>query len=234
MLTQNCLVIGASRGIGAAVASRFLEEGFTVAGTHRGSGVPDGVFGVTADVRDQSQLLAGIKNSIDFFGGPIDVMVYNAGTVDQNLVMRMPQDALYEALETNLIGAFTALRGVLPSMLRQRSGSIVLVSSESARVGIPGAAHYTASKAGLEGLMRSLMWEVGPRGIRVNTVAPGATETDMLRQVTEENLAKLIERTPLGRIATSREMAEAIFYVSQIPHMTGAVVPVTGGEGLGV
>ncbi len=116
-------------------------------------------------------------------------------------------------------------------MHRQRSGAIVLVSSESSRAGIPGSSHYTASKAALEGFARSVMWEYGPRGIRINVVAPGATETDMLAAVDDENRRALLARTPLGRVAQPEEIAEVISWVAQSTFLTGACIPVTGAKG---
>ncbi|MFP4854662.1 SDR family NAD(P)-dependent oxidoreductase, partial [Paraburkholderia sp. BR14264] len=108
-----------------------------------------------------------------------------------------------------------------------------LVSSESSRAGIPGSSHYTASKAALEGFARSAMWEYGPRGIRINVVAPGSTETDMFAAVDDAHRQQLLARTPLGRFAEAAEVAEVIAWVAQSTYLTGACIPVTGGEGLG-
>ncbi|MFF1831114.1 SDR family NAD(P)-dependent oxidoreductase [Paenarthrobacter sp. NPDC058233] len=226
------VVVGASRGIGEATARRFLDEGYVVVGTHRGSGVPDGVHGITCDVTDNAAIKAAFKDTVTAYGR-LDTVVYNAGMARQDLLVRMRPEDLREVMETNLFGAFTTVQESLKYMGRARTGSIVLISSESSRAGIPGSAHYTSSKAALDGLVRSAMWEAGPRGIRINVVAPGPTKTDMLAKVEGEDLAKLIDSSPLRRIAEPTEIADAIFKVSTLTYLTGALIPVTGGEGLG-
>ncbi len=225
-------VIGASRGIGEATTRRFLEEGYAVAGTHRGSGVADGVHGIECDVTDTPALKAAFKEIAATFGR-LDTVVYNAGVARQDLLIRMRDEDLRSVMETNLFGAFASVQESLKYMGRARSGSIVLISSESSRTGIPGSAHYTSSKAALDGLVRSAMWEAGPRGIRINVVAPGPTKTDMLAKVEEADMAKLIESSPLRRIAEPDEIADAIYKISTLTYLTGALIPVTGGEGLG-
>lgn len=226
------IVFGASRGIGAATATAFRDAGHRVVGTHRGSGVPDGVIGVEADVRDEEAVAAAVRTAAA--EGRLDVAVVNAAIAPQELLVRMTAASIREVLEVNLVGAMLATQQAVRVMNRQRSGSIVLVSSESARVGIPGSSHYTASKAALEGFMRSVMWEYGPRGIRINAVAPGPTETDMLAPMTEANRRSLLATIPLGRVGRPEEIADVIRWVAQSTYLTGAVVPVTGGEGFGV
>ncbi|PZF56387.1 beta-ketoacyl-ACP reductase [Curtobacterium sp. MCBD17_034] len=228
----SVIVFGASRGIGAATATAFLEAGHRVVGTHRGSGVPSGVVGVEADMRDEGSVADAVRTAVEH--GRLDVAVVNAAVAPQELLVRMTAASIREVLEVNLVGAMLATKHVAKAMNRQRSGSIVLVSSESARVGIPGSSHYTASKAALEGFMRSVMWEYGPRGIRINAVAPGPTETDMLAPMTDEHRRALLERIPLGRVGRPDEIADVIRWVAQSTFLNGAVVPVTGGEGFGV
>lgn len=228
----SVLVLGASRGIGAATAQTFAQHGHHVVGTHRGTGVPEGVRGVVADMRDEATIEEAVHDAAT--QGRLDVLVVNAGVAPQELLVRMTADRVREVFEVNTIGAMMAVKHATKVMNRQRSGSIVLVASESAKTGIPGSSHYTASKAALEGFMRSVMWEYGPRGIRINTVAPGATETDMIAPMTAENRHALLARIPLGRVAEPAEIAEAIYWVSQSTYLHGAVIPVTGGEGFGV
>jgi beta-ketoacyl ACP reductase len=226
------LIVGASRGIGAATAQKYLREGYTVFGTHRGSGVGEDIRGIEADVTDRDSVRQAVKQVVGI-EGRLDVLVYNAGYVRQDLLIRMREEDLRSVIDVNLIGAFFAVQEALLPMSRQRNGSIVLVSSESSRTGIPGASHYTASKAGLEGFARSVMWECASRNVRINIVAPGPTDTDMLSKVEPENFAHLMANTPLGRPARPEEIADAIYAVSHLTFMTGACVPVTGGEGLG-
>ena len=230
--SQVAFVVGASRGIGKATASRFLEEGYVVSGTHRGSGVGDGVHGIECDVTDAASMKAAFKEIAATFGR-LDTVVYNAGVARQDLLIRMRNEDLRSVMETNLFGAFTSVQESLKYMGRARSGSIVLISSESSRTGIPGSAHYTASKAALDGLVRSAMWEAGPRGIRINVVAPGPTQTDMLAKIEDADLDRLIDSSPLRRIAEPDEIADAIFKISTLTYLAGALIPVTGGEGLG-
>ncbi len=230
---QSVLVLGASRGIGAATAALFAARGDQVTGTHRGTGVPAGVTGIEADMRDEASVQAAL-HAVHADTGRLDVVVVNAGITRQELLIRMTADSARELFEVNSIGAMMAVKHATKLMNRQRSGSIVLVSSESARTGIPGSSHYTASKAALEGFMRSAMWEYGPRGIRINTVAPGATETDMIAAMTPDNRAKLLAATPLGRLAEPAEIADVIYWTAKSTFLTGAVIPVTGGEGFGV
>ena len=226
------LVIEASRGIGKATAARFLDEGFIVAGTHRGNGVAERVHGIECDVTDAASVKAAFKEVSATFGR-LDTVIYNAGVARQDLLIRMRDEDLRSVMETNLFGAFTAVQESLKYMGRARSGSILLISSESSRTGIPGSAHYTSSKAALDGLVRSAMWEAGPRGIRINVVAPGPTNTDMLARVEEADLERLIDSSPLKRIAEPEEIADAIYKISTLSYLTGALIPVTGGEGLG-
>lgn len=203
-----------------------------VVGSHRGSGVSDGVHGIELDVTDSEAMKAGFKE-IDETYGRLDTVVYNAGVVRQDLLIRMRDDDLRSVMETNLFGAFGCVQASLRYMSRARAGSIILVSSESSRTGIPGSAHYTSSKAALDGLVRSAMWEAGPRGIRINVVAPGPTRTAMLAKVEEAEMKTLVERSPLRRIAEPAEIADAIYKISTMTYLTGALIPVSGGEGLG-
>jgi beta-ketoacyl ACP reductase len=229
---KTALIFGASRGIGAATATRFLEAGYRVAGTHRGTGVPDGVDPIMADMRDPASLHAAIKTCLEMHGG-LDTVVVNAGITRQDLLIRMQREAIDEVFEVNTFGPMEVVKATLRAMVPARAGSIILVSSESSRTGIPGSSHYTASKAALEGFARSIMWEYGGKGVRINVIAPGATRTDMFAQVTEEEAQSLIRRIPLRRIAEPSEIADAILWVSECTYMTGATIPVTGGEGLG-
>jgi len=225
-------VLGASRGIGAATATRFAEAGYVTFGSHRGSGVPEGVHPVEVDVRDEASVRNAVR-AVVAERGRLDVAVVNAGIVRQDLLVRMTPEALGEVFGVNTFGAIMATKHVVTAMNRQGSGSIVLVSSESSRAGIPGSSHYTASKAALEGFARSVMWEYGHRGIRINVVAPGSTETDMFARVDAEHRAELLARTPLGRFGQPQEIAQAIQWIAESTYLTGACIPVTGGEGLG-
>lgn len=229
---QIAIVLGASRGIGAATASRLARDGFRVFGTHRGSGLPDGIEAVEADLRDDDSLNRAFRQ-VQQRAGRLDVLVASAGVAEQIVIPRLTREHTQELFNVNTFGPMMAVKHAARIMNRQQSGSIVLVSSESSRAGIPGSSHYTASKAALEGFARSAMWEYGPRGIRINVVAPGSTETDMFAAVDDAHRKQLLARTPLGRFAEAAEIAEVITWVAQSTYLTGACIPVTGGEGLG-
>lgn len=226
------IVLGASRGIGAATATRLIQDGFEVFGTHRGSGVPEGVEAIEADMRDDASLSAAFR-LVQQTAGRLDVLVASAGVAEQVVIPRLTRERAQELFDVNTLGPMMAVKLATRIMNRQGSGSIVLVSSESSRAGIPGSSHYTASKAALEGFARSAMWEYGPRGIRINVVAPGSTETDMFAAVDDTHRQQLLARTPLARFAEPAEIAEVITWVAQSTYLTGACIPVTGGEGLG-
>ncbi|MGI4895595.1 MAG: SDR family NAD(P)-dependent oxidoreductase [Janthinobacterium lividum] len=229
----SVLVLGASRGIGAATAAAFVERGHHVTATHRGSGTPTGTTPVLADMRDEDSIAAAVEAAVST-GGQLNVMVVNAGIGRQEPLGQMTAQSAREVFEVNTISAMMAVKHAGEVMRRQGSGSMVLVSSESARRGIPGSSHYTASKAALEGFMRSVMWEYGSQGIRINTVAPGATDTDMLAPLPPERRAKFTESIPLGRFARPEEIAEVICWTAISTFLHGAVIPVTGGQGFGI
>lgn len=229
---QSVVVVGASRGIGAAIATKFSHEGHNVVGTHRGSGVPDGVVGVLADITETTQ----VENALSFAAeehGPIDVLVISSGITRDDLLMRMSEEKIREVMDTNAIAPMLAVKSVLKPMLRAKAGSIVLVSSISARFGVPGQTNYTASKAALEGFARSFAREYASRGIRINIVAPGPTDTDMIAALNDDQKQAMAAGVPLGRLGKVEEIANVVYWVSQSTFMTGTTVPVAGGLELG-
>ena len=167
--------------------------------------------------------------------GPVEVLVANAGITRDGLAVRMSDRDWYDVLDTNLTGAWSACRAVLPSMMRTRGGRIIFVSSVVGLLGSAGQANYAASKAGLVGLARSLAREYGSRGITVNVVAPGLVDTDMTAALTQRQRDDILERTPLGRAASSNEVAATVAFLASdaAAAITGAVVPVDGGLGMG-
>lgn len=225
---QSVLVFGASRGIGAAIATEFAAHGHHVTGTHRGTGVPDGVTGVQADITDNDQIRAAFDAAAEAHG-PVDTLIIASGITRDDLLLRMGEDKIREVLDTNLIGPMLAAKAALKPMMKKRAGSIVLVSSLSARYGVPGQTNYTASKAGLEGFARSYAREYASRGIRINLVSPGATDTDMMAGVSDDMKKQMLDAVPMGRFATPEEVADVVYWVSQSTFMTGATVPVSGG-----
>jgi 3-oxoacyl-[acyl-carrier protein] reductase len=225
----TALVIGATRGIGAATARGLLAAGYRAAGTHRGGGgVPEGVLPFEVDVRDAKSIATGVKSAVCALGS-LDVLVVAAGITRDKLLLRMSEDDLNEVMRVNAIGPMLACKAALGPMLRQPGGSIVLVSSMSAKYGVAGQCNYTASKGALEAFARSMAREYATRNIRVNVVAPGATDTRMMAGMSDEARAAMLEEIPLRRLGTAEEIASAIIHTAENTYMSGAVVPVAGG-----
>ncbi|WP_035804578.1 3-oxoacyl-ACP reductase FabG [Kitasatospora mediocidica] len=231
---RSVLVTGGNRGIGLAVARRFAANGDSVAITHRGSGAPDGLLGVTCDVTDSAAVARAFAEA-ETAHGPVEVLVANAGITQDGLLMRMSDEQFLGVLDTNLGGAFRTARQAAADMVRLRRGRMVFLSSVAGLHGSAGQANYAASKAGLVGMARSLAREFGPRGITVNVVAPGLVDTDMTEQLSEQRRARIVGEVPLGRSADPQEVAEAVFWLAsaQAGYVTGAVLPVDGGLGMG-
>jgi 3-oxoacyl-[acyl-carrier protein] reductase len=226
---RTALVIGATRGIGAATARMLVEAGYRTAGTHRPGGViQDGIVPIEMDVRDGGSIAAGVKSAVEALGR-LDVLVVAAGITRDKLLIRMTEDDISEVLQVNAIGPMLACKAALGPMMKQRSGSIVLVSSMSAKYGVAGQCNYTASKGAVEAFARSMAREYAARGIRVNVVAPGATDTDMMADVSQEARSAMVEDIPLKRLGTPEEIAAAIVHTAENTYMSGATIPVAGG-----
>jgi 3-oxoacyl-[acyl-carrier protein] reductase len=233
-MARSVLVTGGNRGIGLAVAQAFQALGDAVAVTHRGSDVPAGLLGVRCDVTDGAQVDAAFA-AAEAEHGPVEVLVANAGITRDTLLLRMSEDDWTDVVETNLTGAYRVAKRAARSMLRQRKGRMVFVSSVVGLTGSAGQANYAASKAGLVGLARSIARELGSRGITANVVAPGFVDTDMTAALPAERRAELLGQIPLGRYAAADEVAAAVTWLAGdgAGYVTGAVLPVDGGLGMG-
>ncbi|WP_026421897.1 SDR family oxidoreductase [Actinokineospora inagensis] len=234
MSGRSVVVTGGNRGLGLACARVFAAAGDKVAVTHRGSGAPDGLFGVVCDLRDSGQTgeaFAEVKRQ----HGPVEVLVANAGVADDGLLLGMGREQFMSVVEINLGNAYEAVRRVAPDMIRARGGRIVLMSSVAAFRGFAGQANYAASKAGLVGMARSLAREFAPWGITVNVVAPGLVDAGMTDTLPAATVERIVAEVPLGRTATAEEVADAVLWVAspRAGYVTGAVIPVDGGLGMG-
>jgi NAD(P)-dependent dehydrogenase (short-subunit alcohol dehydrogenase family) len=229
------LVTGGSRGIGLAIARRFAALGDRVAVTHRSADAPDGLFGVKCDVTSGADVDGAFGAVEEHYGGPVEVLVSNAGMNKDMLLLRMGEDDFTSVLDANLTAAYRVSKRAAQGMLRARKGRIVLVSSVVGLLGSAGQANYAAAKAGMVGFARSLARELGSRGITVNVVAPGPVETDMTAALGEKRLAELVAAVPLGRMATPDEIAGTVVFLASpdAAYITGAVIPVDGGLGMG-
>lgn len=234
-LARNVLVTGGNRGIGLAIARAFAEGGDRVAITHRSGEPPEGLVGVIGDVTSTESVEAAFAAAEEALGGPIEVLVANAGITKDGLLMRM-SDADFDAvIDTNLAGAFRCARRASTGMIRLRRGRIILISSVVGLYGSPGQTNYAASKAGLVGLARSITRELGGRGITANVVAPGFIATDMTDALPEERRKAYLATIPAGRFATPEEVAAVVRFVASpdAAYISGAVIPVDGGLGMG-
>lgn len=233
-MSRVVLVTGGSRGIGLAIARRFAALGDSVAVTYNSSPPPDGLFGVKCDVTSADDVDAMFKAVEEKFG-PVEILVSNAGITRDTLVLRMSEDDFASVIDANLTAAFRVSKRATQGMLRQRKGRIILMSSVVGLLGSAGQSNYAASKAGLVGLARSLARELGSRSITVNVVAPGPVETDMTAALGDDRLKVLTESVPLGRMATPDEVAGVVTFLASADaaYITGAVIPVDGGLGMG-
>ena len=235
MADRNVLVTGGNRGIGLSIARALAEAGHNVVVTHRSGEPPEGLQGVHCEVTDTASVDAAFAKAEELLGGPVDVLVANAGVTRDQLLMRMSDDEFDSVIDTNLAGAFRCARRAVKGMIRLRRGRIIFISSVVALYGSPGQANYSASKAGLVGLARSISRELGGRGITANVVAPGFIETDMTQDLPEDRKKAYQASIPAGRFGQSEEVAAAVrFLVSdEAAYITGAVIPVDGGLGMG-
>ncbi|MEV4137639.1 3-oxoacyl-[acyl-carrier-protein] reductase [Dactylosporangium sp. NPDC049742] len=233
-MARTVLVTGGNRGIGLAIAQAFAAQGDKVAVTHRGSGAPDGLFGVQCDITDSAAVDAAFT-TVEAELGPVEVLVANAGITDDTLLLRMSEDQFTRVLDTNLTGSFRCAKRATSKMLRAKWGRIIFISSVVGLYGGPGQVNYAASKAGLVGMARSITRELGSRNITANVVAPGFIETDMTSVLPEATQAEYKKAIPLGRMAKPEEVAGAVTWLASdaAGYITGAVIPVDGGLGMG-
>lgn len=228
------LVTGGNRGIGRAIAERFVRDGYRVAVTARSGEGPEGTLTVRADVTDAAAIDAAFTE-VEQKLGAVEVVVANAGITKDTLLMRMSEDDFDSVVATNLGGSFRVVKRASKGMLRARFGRVILISSVVGLYGSAGQVNYSASKSALVGFARSLTRELGGRGITANVVAPGFIETDMTAELPEETQKQYKASIPAGRFATPDEVAAAVVWLAgdDAAYISGAVIPVDGGLGMG-
>jgi 3-oxoacyl-[acyl-carrier protein] reductase len=235
MAGRNVLVTGGNRGIGLAIARGLAQAGHQVVITHRSGQPPEGLQGVTCEVTDTASVDAAFTAAEELLGGPVEVLVANAGVTRDQLLMRMSDEEYDAVVDTNLGGAFRCARRAVKGMIRLKRGRIVFISSVVGLYGSPGQANYAASKSALVGLARSVSRELGSRNITANVVAPGFIETDMTAALPEDRQKAYLASIPAGRFGQTEEVAAAVRFLASddAAYITGAVIPVDGGLGMG-
>ncbi|OQX31434.1 MAG: 3-oxoacyl-ACP reductase [Candidatus Sedimenticola endophacoides] len=238
---QVALVTGASRGIGQAIALELGAQGATVVGTATSERGAEAISvhlaeagikgaGMLLNVTDGDSIGALIKAVKATYGAP-SILVNNAGITRDNLLMRMKDQEWDDIINTNLTSIFRLSKAVLRDMMKARKGRIINISSVVGATGNAGQTNYAAAKAGLIGFTKSMAREVGSRGITVNAVAPGFIDTDMTRELPEEQRQALLGSIPLGRLGEPREIARAVAFLASdgAGYITGETIHVNGG-----
>ena len=235
---EVALVTGASRGIGASIAATIAAAGASVIGTATSQGGADGITaalgskgrGIVLNVADPESIQAAVKDVQANEGNP-SILVNNAGITRDNLLMRMKQEEWDDVVATNLTGLFAMSKACLRGMMKAKKGRIISIASVVAVMGNPGQANYAATKAGMIGFSKSLAREIGSRGITVNVVAPGFIDTDMTKDLPEENRAAMLGQVPLGHLGAGEDIANAVLFLASAggAYITGETLHVNGG-----
>ncbi len=243
MNKKKALITGGSRGIGKSIVEKFVQDGFAdVVFIYRSSeaaakqlaeklsGDNVNVYALHADVSDFAQANEVVNEAIGLLGG-LDILVNNAGITRDNLLLRMTEQDFDQVLAANLKSVFNFTKAAIRTMLKQRSGSIINISSVVGLTGNAGQANYAASKAGIIGFTKSTAKEFASRNIRANVIAPGFIETDMTEALNEEQRSALLENIPLKRIGKGEDIANVVKFLAsdEASYITGQVITVDGG-----
>ena len=229
----HLLISGGTRGIGRACVKLFASQGFKVSSLSR-YGTPDdaleGVDYYSCDVKDPELVAQAVSYAINK-NGNVDVLISNAGIAHSGLAQDMSYNDYRDIIDTNFGGLFNLTNAVIPNMVRQQSGVILAVSSMWGQTGASCEALYSASKGAVDSYIKALAKELGPSGIRVNAVSPGAIETDMMSCFSDEDKRAISEDTPEGRLGNPQEVAEVLYFLQsdKASFITGQIIGVNGG-----
>lgn len=231
---RTVLVTGGNRGIGYAIAERMIADGHRVAVTARSGEGPAGSLTVRAEMSDAASIDAAFTE-VEAQFGPVEVVVANAGITRDTLLLRMSEEDFTEVIDTNLTGTFRVVKRAAKGLLKARFGRVILISSVVGLYGSPGQINYSSSKAALVGFARSLTRELGSRGITANVIAPGFIETDMTAALPEAQQKQYLDSIPAARFGRVDEIAAAAAWLASddAGYISGAVIPVDGGLGMG-
>lgn len=236
---EIALVTGASRGIGKAIAEQLAQQGATVIGTATSDAGAENITGYLSasggkgmclNVTDPDSIATVIKGINDEFGA-ISILVNNAGITKDNLLMLMKEDQWNDIIDTNLTSIYRLSKAVIRAMMKKRQGRIINIASVVGMTGNPGQTNYSATKAGMLGFTKSLAREIGSRNITVNSVAPGFIDTDMTKELPEEQREALIKQIPLNRLGDPNDIAAAVVFLAgpAAAYITGETINVNGG-----
>ena len=229
----HLLISGGTRGIGKACVELFANQGYKVSSLSR-SGKPENALECvdyySCDVKDYGQVASIVKAATEA-SGPVDVLISNAGISISGIAQDFTYQDYRDVIDTNFGGLFNLTNAVIPQMVRQQHGVILAVSSMWGQTGASCEALYSASKGAVDSYIKALAKELGPSGIRVNAVSPGATDTDMMSVYSDELKDVISEDTPLGRLGKPSEIAETLYYLSsdKASFITGQIIGVNGG-----
>ena len=236
-MTKTIFVTGGSRGIGEAIVRRAAGK-YNVCFTYNANeGLARelekelaslGVVAVKCDVRDENSVKSAVEFAKKRFGR-IDVLVNNAGVSKSGLLIDLDEKDWDDVFDVNVKGVYRITKAILPDMLAKRSGAIVNVSSIWGQVGASCEVAYSSSKAAVIGFTKALAKEVAPMGVRVNAVAPGAVDTDMMKEYSADEIKDICKEIPLGRLAKAEEIADAVLFLAENEYTTGAILAVNGG-----
>ena len=238
MTKQIALVTGASRGIGRAIAERLADDGLFTIGTATSDKGAEAISaylgengaGLKLNVSEANSIAEVVKTITEKYAAPT-VLVNNAGITRDNLLMRMKDEEWDDIINTNLTSIFRMSKAFLRGMMKAKTGRIINISSIVGATGNAGQVNYAAAKAGMVGFTKSMAKEVGSRNITVNTVAPGFIDTDMTRELGEEQRQTLLASIPLGRLGDAEEIAHAVSFLASkgAAYITGETIHVNGG-----